>query len=711
MLKRIANTLIGALLAASPALAQSTDPNTWPATFESASGPYAWLTPADASARGLSLANAVIGGQEGTQSLPVCRAPHQGGVHPGKFFANNCNIGWGGNEIAVSSGFEVLYQTQPEQAQYLPQTWVAKGTPGTLVGGQEGTLTLRVCRAPHQGGTHPGKEVGGNCNIGWGGQEVVIPQYELLALTFDRTAWQAAQTPVQAAATDPNDPNTWPQYFRGENSMGPYAWLTLAEISARGLSLANAVIGGQEGTQPLPVCRASYEGGTHPGKLYANNCNIGYGGQEVAVSQGYQVLVNTQPDKAPFLTLNWVNPTYGDRNTLFQGGSASGKPMNVCHAWANVSDTHPGKEWEGNCHYGFGGQERVDAAYGLLVLGFDQAAWQAAQSQVTIGTTTGTLNLNTNLTLNQSTTTITPGTETFTEGPSPDMLSYADAVRRSWTPDNLGRGLIDLANSLPNLMNALVARYNELIVRSGYYKDGAALLAGVKNGEANAEGPMVNLLVGLAKEILDRDPATWSKDEANLIQFIQCLAQNQRQKTAALAKQAFDEWYASEQDKAAQSGLILLANVITDPPPEILAMAQKGYSVPPQHANNFSEILAASAGFSSGMLTFAAGVGTGAGLNFVAAFVPTVNAAISFGRGLGGMMAGSGAFAVVTLLVTAGIIQTIDVIQYEEYVKNLNDAVASLQQPVSVNQLKSLLSSAEDGKAVYYWFIAQAATK
>ncbi len=39
--------------------------------------------------------------------------------------------------------------------------------------------TLYVCRAAHGNGVHLGKLVGGACNIGYGGQEVEIHQYEV----------------------------------------------------------------------------------------------------------------------------------------------------------------------------------------------------------------------------------------------------------------------------------------------------------------------------------------------------------------------------------------------------------------------------------------------------------------------------------------------------------------------------------------------------
>jgi len=47
------------------------------------------------------------------------------------------------------------------------------------VGGQENDRVLYVCRAAHSGGVHPGKVIAGNCNIGFGGQELSIPVFEI----------------------------------------------------------------------------------------------------------------------------------------------------------------------------------------------------------------------------------------------------------------------------------------------------------------------------------------------------------------------------------------------------------------------------------------------------------------------------------------------------------------------------------------------------
>jgi hypothetical protein len=82
--------------------------------------------------------------------------------------------------------------TYPKCIKYFPQTGSA--TPhGTLnlvagpavpanavPGGQAGEVTLPVCRASYQGGVYPGKVVDGNCNIDWGGKEVVLTKFEVL---------------------------------------------------------------------------------------------------------------------------------------------------------------------------------------------------------------------------------------------------------------------------------------------------------------------------------------------------------------------------------------------------------------------------------------------------------------------------------------------------------------------------------------------------
>jgi hypothetical protein len=120
--------------------------------------------------------DAVVGGQVSSQNLYVCRAEYEGALHPGKLWRGNCNIGFGGQEVVLNN-YEVLIQASNS-------TWqspINRRVPnGTVVGGQASGQNLYVCRAEYEGALHPGKLWRGNCNIGFGGQEVVLDNYEVL---------------------------------------------------------------------------------------------------------------------------------------------------------------------------------------------------------------------------------------------------------------------------------------------------------------------------------------------------------------------------------------------------------------------------------------------------------------------------------------------------------------------------------------------------
>ncbi len=123
--------------------------------------------------------NAVIGGNQYNPNAMfyVCRANYRGGVHPGKFFSGNCNISWGGREVVVSQDFEIL-------VSQLPLGWTSASfgaIPANAVeGGSEDNHPLYICQANYRNGTHTGKIVGKNCNFGWGGREVMTPNYNVL---------------------------------------------------------------------------------------------------------------------------------------------------------------------------------------------------------------------------------------------------------------------------------------------------------------------------------------------------------------------------------------------------------------------------------------------------------------------------------------------------------------------------------------------------
>ncbi|MRG96973.1 DUF3421 domain-containing protein [Polyangium spumosum] len=140
--------------------------------------------------------------------------------------------------IALPEGFSWVFGTNG----YVP--------PGAIPGGSEPGRILYICHGWYQGGLHPGKIVGANCNIGWGGREVLLNAYEVLVGDQWRVQWIDA---------------------------------------SHGVVPEGAVSGGYEPGRPnLYICRAQYRG-WQPGKIVGENCNFGYGGEE-KLSVYYQVL-------------------------------------------------------------------------------------------------------------------------------------------------------------------------------------------------------------------------------------------------------------------------------------------------------------------------------------------------------------------------------------------------------------------------------------
>lgn len=119
-----------------------------------------------------------------------------------------------------------------------------------VVGGAENGQVLYVCQARYAGGMHPGKVVAGRCNITYGGAEIPLDNFKVLV---------------------------------GRD----LHWAK----SKFGHIPPSVVQGGFENGSPLYICRAHYEfRGTHPGKIVAGACNIGYGGKEVRLDR-YRILV------------------------------------------------------------------------------------------------------------------------------------------------------------------------------------------------------------------------------------------------------------------------------------------------------------------------------------------------------------------------------------------------------------------------------------
>ncbi len=130
-------------------------------------------------------AGAVKGGREPGRDLYVCRARHQGGLHPGKVVARNCNISWGGKEIEKNA-YEVLLGDSAKVS------WInasnGRVPSGGFIAGRERGRNLYLCRAGHRGGTHPGKVHLKWCHFGWGGKEILKKNYQVLVPGKSRPA-------------------------------------------------------------------------------------------------------------------------------------------------------------------------------------------------------------------------------------------------------------------------------------------------------------------------------------------------------------------------------------------------------------------------------------------------------------------------------------------------------------------------------------------
>ena len=159
----------------------------------------------------------------------------------------------------MTDDHEIDSPTGEVQQLLVPGTWVSPPGNGVMLGFTGGLGPLTVCRAPFDGGQQPGKVWEGQCNFGWGGQEVRSSNYEVLLDTGLQWITGVSQPPQNAI--DGGD----------------------AGITAHSVRLA--------------VCQVfkSEDSTWHPGKFYAGKCNIAWGRHEVVVSPGPNVYILVKP--------------------------------------------------------------------------------------------------------------------------------------------------------------------------------------------------------------------------------------------------------------------------------------------------------------------------------------------------------------------------------------------------------------------------------
>ncbi|HEY4136738.1 MAG TPA: DM9 repeat-containing protein [Alphaproteobacteria bacterium] len=205
-------TSIGVALACLPAAAQTPAQNATAATLAALNGPAATepLVIWQAAVPNAAIPpNAIPGGQEQGRPLALCGASYMGARYVGKAMGNGCVFGVSGREVSAAQydlllGNPALLTQNPQFVRWVPsQSGLVP--PGAFMAAREGENVLPVCRAGYQGSVQPGKLVGPACKVVYGGQEVALPQYEVLVVS--RIGTEIPTAVLSAAATNPAAPS------------------------------------------------------------------------------------------------------------------------------------------------------------------------------------------------------------------------------------------------------------------------------------------------------------------------------------------------------------------------------------------------------------------------------------------------------------------------------------------------------------------------
>ncbi len=132
----------------------------------------------------------------------ICQANYSGGLHPGQLTKEGCRITYAwkayneNNFNILASNETPDWKDQSALYQYRQHPWpvyggvgpmiivgpINKSGPQPVIGGHENGRNLYVCRCMYKESVHVGKVVANECNIGFKGQEVRVPDYEVLFL-------------------------------------------------------------------------------------------------------------------------------------------------------------------------------------------------------------------------------------------------------------------------------------------------------------------------------------------------------------------------------------------------------------------------------------------------------------------------------------------------------------------------------------------------
>jgi hypothetical protein len=146
------------------------------------------------------------------------------------------------------------------------------GTSSSLAAGAfttgNSSLNLPVCRAAYDGGWQPGKYWQGQCLFEWGGQKHAASQFQTL-VNNGRMSWYKMTATYCSSSGCINQRLPIPQN-----------------------AIDGGLAGNSAGNVTLGVCKAKRGDQWHPGKWYANKCNIEWDGGGLALDPiGYDAYV------------------------------------------------------------------------------------------------------------------------------------------------------------------------------------------------------------------------------------------------------------------------------------------------------------------------------------------------------------------------------------------------------------------------------------
>jgi len=101
----------------------------------------------------------------------------------------------------------------------------------------------------------------------------------------------------------------------------------------------------------------------HPGKLVSGNCYVGYEGKEIKMPlKDAEVLASSAPT-------GWADVKGGKVPAgALKAGVINGVAMHFCVAKHEDKGFQAGKEYKGNCYYGYGRKEFKTAEFKLMGL-------------------------------------------------------------------------------------------------------------------------------------------------------------------------------------------------------------------------------------------------------------------------------------------------------------------------------------------------------